>query len=229
MPFGKSSRFLTAAAVLFLGSCVSKSDRAARAPEPHLDTVTPDKVMAGDAFQQQADGRSALSVMGQNLLQGARVRLNGKPLETAFGDGKSLSAIVPPQLTNQEGIYPVSVESPDGQVSNSVPLVVLPRTGPVPEIKQLYPEATEVGKPFNEQPGGLSALGIVGVNFLPGATIEVNGEPLKTSFMDVDKVAAIMPGKFLSKPATLKIAVRNKDGKVSNVSSLELTAPAAKK
>jgi hypothetical protein len=180
--------------------------------------------MAGRPFQVQPDGQSAISITGEHLQRGSRARLNGEPLATAWSDdGKSVSAIVPPELYAQPGMYPLSVESASGDVSNAIPFIVLPESGPAPVIVQLFPDKAEAGKPFNEQPGGKSALGIVGRNFLPGAVIEINGEAQETNFGDTDKVATLVPPKFTAKPGRLRVTVRNSDGKRSEPVELVLT------
>jgi hypothetical protein len=163
-----------------------------------------------------------LSVIGENLVKGSRIRVNGQPLETNDGDGRSLSAFVPDELFGTPGLLPVTVETPDAQLSNALPFAVLPTTGPAPVIAQLFPATAQAGKPFNEQPGGKSALGIVGSHYLPGAAILIQGEPVDTSFGDVDKLSAIVPAKFLAKPGVLQITVRNPDGKLSPASPLTL-------
>jgi hypothetical protein len=213
--------------ILIWGSaCVSREEREAGSPAPRVDRVVPDKVVAGQPFQVQPGGESAVAVTGENLIAGSRVRLNGEALATAWSeDGRSASAIVPPELFAEPGMYPLSVESPSGQVSNAIPFTVLPKTGPAPVVKRLYPETAVAGKPFNEQPGGKSALGVVGENFLPGAAIEIDGEAQETTFNNTDNVAALVPVKFTSKPRRLRITVRNPDGKRSEPAELILTAP----
>ncbi len=220
MTSGGCVRRLLVLLVLLLSACVTPEERAAKRPAPVLDEVIPAKVMAGEVFQAQPDGSSALSVRGRNLTAGSRVLLNGQPLPTSSGDGTTLAVIVPQRLTERDLILPITVESPDGQVSNALPFIVLPRTGPAPVIEKLYPDSAKVGVPFNEQPGGRSALGITGKNFLPGATIVVNGEALDTNFGDVDKLAALVPQQLLAKAGTLRVVIRNKDGKESAAAAL---------
>jgi hypothetical protein len=221
-----STKWLVALILVSGGACVSREEREVKAPAPRVDRVLPDKVTAGEPFQVQADGQSAIAVTGENLVRGSRVRLNGEVLITGWSeDGKSASAIVPPDKYAQPGMYPLSVENPSGEVSNAIPFTVLPRTGPAPAIKHLYPDKAVAGKPFNQQPGGDSALGLVGENFLPGAAIEIDGEPQETSFNDTDNLTALVPGKFTAKPRRLRITVRNADGKRSEPVELTLTAP----
>ena len=213
-------RLSTLAAVLFcviLSSCVSKEERAdLKTSSLRIDRLLPDKAMAGADFNFQANQQSALSVVGANLGPGCRIKLNGEPLETTVGtDGKSLAALVPRRFYAKEGTFAVSVDVPDGRTSNTLPFIVLPNTGPTPSITQLFPDRTTLGKGFNVQPSGDSALGLTGANFLPTAKILLNGEPQETNFSDIDKLGCIFPPKFFAIQGVVKVTVKNPDGKVS--------------
>lgn len=180
-----------------------------------ISALAPAKIMAGKPFNVQPGGVSAMSVMGANLIKGSKIKLNGLPLETASGDGSSLAAIIPAELFAKEGSFVVSVETPDGRATNSLPWIVLPQTGPAPVIVSLHPDRTVAGVGFNVQANGEAAMGLVGQNFLPGAQIVFNGQALDTNFGDVDKLAVSVPSALFAKPGVMKITVKNPDGKVS--------------
>lgn len=203
------------AAALALASCVTEKEKAPTLPEAKIDRIVPDKVVEGQVFQPQPNGASALSVIGSNLVKGSRIKLNGMPLETASGDGTSLAALVPTAMYAKAGNYVVSVETPDGRATNALAWVVLPKTGPAPEIKSLHPETTAAGKGFNVQPNGVSAMGIVGANFLPGATILIDGKPMETSFGNTDQLGAVVTPGAYAKAGKYKVTIQNPDGKVS--------------
>lgn len=206
---------LALAAALLLSSCVSEKEKAPSLPQAKIDRVVPDKVVEGQPFQQQPNGASALSILGANLIKGSRIKLNGMPLETASGDGTSLAALVPAEMFAKPGTYPILVETPDGHATNALTFVVLPKTGPAPEIRSLHPDTTAAGKGFNVQPNGISAMGIVGMNFLPGAKILVDGKEMETSFGNVDQLAAIIIPSAFAKPGKFKVVIKNPDGKLS--------------
>jgi hypothetical protein len=196
-------------------SCVSEKEKSPALPEARIEQLVPDKVVVGTQFQPQPDGGSALSVLGRNLVKGSKIKLNGMALETSSGDGTSLAAIVPPKLFAQEGSFIVTVETPDGRSTNSLAWVVLPKTGPAPQIKELFPGTTQAGKGFNVQGNGASALGMTGANFLPGAQILFNTTPLDTNFGDTDKLGAIVPANHFAKVGKIQVTVKNPDGKLS--------------
>ena len=210
-------RHLAPFLAILLTSCVTKEERTEqKGSAMRIDRLLPDKVMAGADFNVQANKQSALSIVGEHLGPGSRIKMNGEPLETTVSpDGKSLAALVAPRFYAKEGTFAVSVDLPDGRASNTLPFVVLPTTGPAPSIIQLFPDSTTAGKSFNVQANGTSAMGMTGSNFLPSAKILLNGEPLETSFGDIDKLGVTVPPKFFAKQGIVKVTVRNPDGKVS--------------
>lgn len=206
-----------------MNSCVSEKEKSPTLPDAKIDKLVPDKVLEGQAFQIQPSGASALSVLGSNLVKGSRIKLNGMPLETASGDGSSLAALVPPEIFAKAGNYIVSVETPDGRSTNTLAWMVLPKTGPAPEIRSIHPDTTVAGKGFNVQPNGISAMGMTGANFLPGAKILFNGKELETSFGGLDQLGVIVPSTEFAKPGKIKITVKNPDGKLSPAKDFTVT------
>ena len=206
-----------------MNSCVSEKEKSPTLPDAKIDKLVPDKVLEGQAFQIQPSGASALSVLGSNLVKGSRIKLNGMPLETASGDGSSLAALVPPEIFAKAGNYIVSVETPDGRSTNTLAWMVLPKTGPAPEIRSIHPDTTVAGKGFNVQPNGISAMGMTGANFLPGAKILFNGKELETSFGGLDQLGVIVPSTEFAKPGKIKITVKNPDGKLSLAKDFTVT------
>ena len=132
-----------------LSSCVSSNEKSPTLPAATIASLSPAKVVAGQPFNVQSNGTSALSVIGANLIKGSKIKLNGLPLETASGDGSSLAAIIPPELFAKEGSFVLSVETPDGRATNSLAWVVLPKTGPAPIIRELFPNNATAATPFN--------------------------------------------------------------------------------
>lgn len=203
-------------AVLLAGAgCVRQDERKTSGPLPRLDKLFPDKVVLGQRFNPQANGRSALGVVGAFFAKGARLQINGHPLDTTITDPNTMSALLSVDMLQKDGTYAITVEMPDGRLSNALPLVVLPNSGPVPVLGKLYPDATAAGKGFNIQPNGRSAIGMTGSNFLPGAKLILNGEEQETNFGDIDRLSAFFDQKFYQKAGRVKARVRNPDGKES--------------
>jgi hypothetical protein len=214
-------RFAAALLLLATTSCVGTRERSRREPDPHLDSLVPSETVAGIAFQTQPSGEAALVARGSNIRPKSRLRFNGRALESQVSPGQ-ISAIVPRELYAREGMFPVSVETADGAVSNSLPFYVLGTSGPPPVIGKLYPSEFEAGKPFNVQPDGQSAMGITGERFLPGAVIEIDGEAQVTAYSGSTQLSALVPPKVIAKPGRHKVVVRNPDGKRSAAAELVL-------
>lgn len=205
-------------------ACVRESERKMQTPVPRIDRLYPDKIVAAQPFNVQANGLSALAATGAGFASGSRLLINGHPLATSLTDPATVSALVPKELFAKEGVYAITVDLPDGRVSNALPFVVLPNTGPPPVLAKLYPESTPAGVGFNVQANGESAMGLTGANFIPGVRVLLDGEPQETNFGDIDKLSCFFPKKFLARPGKVKVTVRNPDGKESPPVEFNVTA-----
>ena len=208
-------RWIAALLVLTATGCVRNVDRKGTGPVPRLDKLFPDKVVLGQQFNVQSNGKSALGVVGAFFTKGARVQINGHPLDTTITNANTVSALLNADMLQKDGTYAITVEMPDGRLSNALPLIVLPTSGPAPVLTKLYPDSTKPGQGFNVQPNGKSAMGMTGSNFLPGVKLLLNGEEQETNFGDIDRLSAFFDQKFYQKPARVKVTVRNPDGKES--------------
>jgi hypothetical protein len=199
-----------------LTSCITKQDREGpKLPVPRIDQVLPDKVLEGQGFNVQPGGGSALSILGAHFGPGARIRFNGEPVETVVSSSTNVAAIIPPKFFAKAGVLAVSVDLPDGRVSNQLPWVILGKSGPPPVVLQLYPPSTKASQSFNVQSDGQSAMGLTGRGFLPGAKILINGEEVDSTFDDLDRMGCLVPRKFFAQPGAVRVTVRNADGKES--------------
>lgn len=202
-------------ALLLTPACVTERERSRPLPAPRLASLGPEIVAAGQPFNVQPDGASALFLTGENLFRGSRVRLNGEPLETSGGaDKRSLAAIVPKRLTAAPGVYTVTVEHADGSSSNALLLTVLSVTGPAPSIGALHPDSTRAGEVFNPQPDG-AALAVTGADFRPGVVVWFGGVRLRTFFGGTDRLSALVPAGLLGRTGEVEVVVENPDGKRS--------------
>lgn len=196
-------------------ACVRSSERQAKGPLPRLDHLFPEKAVVGQAFNAQKNGYSALGATGAHFQKGIRLLLNGHPLDTTVTDQNTMSALVPPGFIQKEGTYAVHADLPDGRLSNALPLIVLPTSGPAPVLSKMYPSETAAGKGFNVQPNGKAAMGATGSNFLPGIKVVINGEVAETNFDDIDRLTCFFDAKHYQKAGAVKVKLRNPDGKES--------------
>jgi len=93
-------------------------------PAPSIKSLHPDTTPALKAFNVQSNGASAMGIAGSNFLPGAKILIDGKELETNFGNTDSLGAIVPPTAYAKPGKYKVTVKNPDGKLSEPKQFIV---------------------------------------------------------------------------------------------------------
>lgn len=181
-----------------------------------IHSLDPSYTLQAKAFNVQPDGVAALAVVGTGLPSGAEVLWNGQPLKTGGGGSQGwVGAAVPGNLYSTAGTAAISVRDPGGSISNALTFKIYPSSGPAPEITALYPTGTTAGTPFNVQPSGDAALGVIGKGFLPDATIYIGGKELKTGFSDTS-LSVSVPSAAFSKAGNVSIWVKNIDGKISN-------------
>jgi hypothetical protein len=71
----------------------------------------------------------SVSVSGRNFKSGARARLDGEPLSTAFVSESELTADIPASALLSAGAHALAVENPDGLISNSASFTVIGALG----------------------------------------------------------------------------------------------------
>lgn len=212
--------FVTVGLCLFVAGCGKQDSRSSGPANTsiQIEGVDPNYGIANTGFNAQPDGQSALSVVGKQIPQGSAIFWNDQPLKTNGGGSQGwVSASVPATLYASPAMVKITVRSPDGTtVSNALDFKIYPVSGPDPQIGELYPPNAAAGKGFNLQPGGDSALGIIGNNFLPGAKVLFGKLELKTGFARGNYLTASVPGTLASRAGDVEVAVVNPDGKTSN-------------
>ena len=153
-------------------------------------------------------------VFGTAIPYGATVLWNDQPIPSS-GGGKFVSGVIAPNLYQTVGTAKVTVRSGD-LVSNPLEFKIYGKTGSAPQITVLAPASAAVGKAFNVQPGGDSALGIAGTGFLPGASLVVDGKKMNTVFGRDTLLSAVIPASLVAHAGSYEVSVTNPDGKTSN-------------
>jgi hypothetical protein len=179
-----------------------------------IDRLEPSSTAEAKAFHARPDGQSAIVVFGAGIPGGATVLWNDQPVPSS-GGGTFVSGVIAPSLYATAGTAKVTVRSGD-LVSNALEFKIYGKTGPTPQITVLAPAGADVGKGFNVQPGGDSALGIAGTDFLPGASLVVDGKKMNTVFGRDSLLSAVIPASLLAQAGSHQIWVANPDGKMSN-------------
>jgi len=169
------------------------------APPPLISTLEPSAATVGTPGVQ-------LIIRGSGFRAGAQARFNGSGLFSVVVSVNQITATIPAEFLLFEQTASIQVFNQDGTSSNASTFRVLPSL--TPEITQLTPSSAPVGS-------GNQQLGVVGRNFISGAQVFWNGQPLSTTFGSSTQLTATVPSALLSATGVAGIAVRNPDGKTS--------------
>jgi hypothetical protein len=191
---------------------------ASAAPKvAQIDRLEPSSTAEKTGFNVSPAGGSAIAVFGTIPL-GSTVLWNGQPLQTTGGGTSGwAAATVPESLYESAGTVSVSVRaSDDAPVSNTLDFTIYGKSGPPPQLIELFPHDAVAGKGFNVQPNGESALGVSGAGFLPGVTLMVDGKKMRTVFGKGTGLSAVIPAEIVSRAGSHQIWAVNPDSKASN-------------
>lgn len=184
---------------------------------PTLTIVNPNTVTAGgQGF--------TLSIVGNNFINGAvaKVALNGStPVErvTEVVSPTQLRVTILPQDILEPGTLSVFVQNPppNGGTSNTILINLI---NPVPTLTSLNPAAAAVGGPA-------FTLTVNGTNFVPGATVQWNGQNRLTTFVSSTQLTAQIPNTDLATAGTAQVRVLNPTpgGGTSNNLQFTISSP----
>lgn len=226
------SLYLTACLCLIASGCskgppdtqATQATQATAPPPVDIKSLEPNNTSVATPFKALPDGTSQLVVFG-SMPYGATVLWNGQPVESR-GGGKAgfVQGVIPANLIQMAGMVKITVR--DGSVvSNPLDFTIYGKTGPAPQIGALDPAGAIVGRGFNVQPGGDSALGVTGVGFLPGVSLVVDGKPLNTTVFGHDNfISATIPAALVAKAGAHQVWVANPDKKISNKVEFKVSA-----
>jgi hypothetical protein len=89
-------------------------------PAPQITALSPTGAVAGQGFNVQPGGDSALGVTGVGFLPGLSLVVDGKPMNTVFGHDNFVSAVIAGAVIAKAGAHQVWVANPDKKVSSKV-------------------------------------------------------------------------------------------------------------
>lgn len=165
-----------------------------------------------------------LTVNGSSFVSGATVQWNGSPLSTTFVNGTQLTAAVPGSLITNVGSASVTVVNPGSTASNALTFSINPETVGGPVITSLSPgSAIAGGSTFNLTILGSNFLSSGGI-FTAGPTVQWNGSPLVTTFVNGTQLTATVPGTLITNVGSASITVQNPGGGVSNTATFTIAA-----
>src|SRR5262249_9820310 len=163
-------------------------------PVPAIASLTPSSALPG----------ATVTINGSGFIPAAQVTLNGAPITASFGDGSTLTFVVPGNTAPGQLPVQVTNAAPGGGTSNAVLLTVL---SPPPVVTGVSPSPAPAGT--------AASFTVTGSNFVTGAAILFNGGNVGGTFVDSNTMTALV-----SLPASLSgqvpVNVVNPGGVVSN-------------
>jgi hypothetical protein len=142
------------------------------ASTPVINSLEPAAMVAGSAA-------FTLTVVGSGFVSGAVVKLGGTALPTTFQSANELTAQVTAAQVAAIASLSFTVSNPNGTTSDGQTLAVTA----APAISSLQPTSVSaVSAAF--------ALVVRGTGFVSGSSVELNGAPLSTTFIDSTELDA---------------------------------------
>ena len=184
-------------------------------PTPYLTVLSPPTILAGQpAFN--------LTVIGSGFTPQSTVLWNGSVRITIFSSTTSMTAqILSTDIQNAgTAMIEVRTPTPGGGTTQPLTFTINPGPSPIPQISSLSPSGSFAGS------AGLS-LTVTGTNFVSLATVTVNSNPRRTSFVNSTSLVATLLASDLAQAGMLEIAVVNPqpDGGSSNIVSFTVNNP----
>jgi len=168
---------------------------SAPADAPSISSISPDRRdMESPGF--------TLTVRGTGFRQNAVVRWNGADRMTSYVSTGELRASIPASDLVARGTVAVTVSVPGGQggLSNAATFTIV--GNPVPAIGSIFPTTADAGgEPFT--------LTVNGSDFVVGAVVRWNDEPLTTGRVSASRLTASVPSSRIPLPRTARISVAN--------------------
>ena len=163
-------------------------------PASFINSISPSQVLVGGpAF--------TLTISGSGFVPGAVVRVNNQDRPTNFVSGSQLTVQIPAADIAATGSLTIVVSTPPpgGGLSNTVALGVI---NALPVISNIDPGAVNVGSPA-------FPLTVTGANFVSGATVNWNGTPRATTFIDSTRLVAQITAADVATAGTASVTVTN--------------------
>lgn len=169
------------------------------APSLSISTLNPSAMTAGgSAF--------TLTVNGTGFASGSTVQWNGLSLPTTFVSATQLSAAVPANLIASIGAASVTVLTSTGAISNAATFTISSQVSSIATLNP--PSATSGGPAFT--------LTINGSGFASGSTLQWNGQPIPTTFVNSTQLTANVPASLIANAGNASLTVLSPGGLFSN-------------
>ena len=192
------SRFIAVRSILFLAMVLICSRIAGQAA-PVLASLSPASIPAGTTG-------FSLAVNGTGFVSGSRMLWNdfGIYTSTTFVSDTQLQATVSDSVLKSQGSANITVQNPDGSVSNTKTFTITAAvtSNPVPVLASVSPSSATAGGPT-------FTLMVTGSNFIGGSVVEWGATALNTNFVSGTQLTASVPASDIATAGTVQITVVN--------------------
>ena len=163
-------------------------------PAPTLTSLGQNSATAGDPG-------FTLTLTGGGFVAGSTVQFDGVPQATTFVNGTTLEAAVPAAQLAAAGTFNVTVfnAAPGGGTSAPLQFTV---NNPAPTLTSLGQNSATAGDP------GFT-LTLTGGGFIAGSTVQFDGVPQATTFVNGTTLEAAVPAAQLAAAGTFNVTVFN--------------------
>ena len=179
-----------------------------KAPTPAIITISPTLVAPGGAD-------FTLTVNGSNFLSTATVDWNGAALPTTFVSTSRLTAQVSATLIAAAGTANITAVN-DGPVSSNQLSLYISATPPA-SLTTLSPNWAAPG-------GAAFTLTVAGTGFAANSTVQWNGAPLVTTFVNATQLTATVAAALIATKGAASVIVTG-DGGPSNALPFAIALP----
>jgi len=208
---------ITAADISAPGSLsITVTDNGATS-DPIVLTVLRPSIISVTPFDLPFGGTDVtITVIGSGFLTTSKIIFKGAEKPTNFNTDGSLSAILSATDLQDSGTFGVIVEN--SADSTSLPFLVNIVSTGGPTISSVTPSTIASGS-------GPQTVVVIGANFTPTSTVQINGTPRQTTFVSSTELDVVLLASDTAATGQLSLVVMNPDSKQSGTAIITVSGP----
>ncbi|MEC1744263.1 LTA synthase family protein [Schinkia azotoformans] len=180
-----------------------------------ISGITPNKI-------DPATWDGIIGIEGSNFAPKSKVYINGKELDTAYGNGNYISSKIPKRYFENKKNMEIQIKTYNNKsklISESE--VIKIALGNV--VNTVVNDSEKELNIFDIVPRDVVSIeswdGIIGLNgssFSVSSEVYINGKPVPTTFGNEEYITAVIPDEYYKEPGQLEIKVMNSKYQSSN-------------
>ena len=176
---------------------------------PSIISVTPSVLPFGGTD-------ATITVTGSGFLTTSQIMFKGSLKATTFNTNGSLSAQLDASDLQDSGTFGVIVQN--SADSTSLPFLVDVVSPGGPAISSVTPSTIASGS-------GAQTVVVIGANFTPTSTVQINGTPRQATFVSTTELDVALLASDTAVTGQLSLVVTNPDSKRSGTAIITVTGP----